>query len=155
MKKQENEKWLDELISRTINSGEPQFDAEKWKQKYPEEFQLLKSRAAQVSSARQPNIWRRVAQSKITKLAAAAVIIIAVGLFLVHRGPDEQIKPTEVAKAAKSPAEMVTLASFTFAYRHGGMEALEEICDKAFKMMGPRPSSLSVRELFEELNGNG
>jgi len=28
MKKEEDEKWLDELISRTINSGEPQFDAE-------------------------------------------------------------------------------------------------------------------------------
>lgn len=154
MKKEEGEKWLDELIARTINSGEPQFDAEKWKQKYPEEFQLLKSRPGQ-ASAHQVNIWRRVVQSRITKLAAAAVIIIAVGLFLIHRGPDEQGKPTEVAKIAKSPAEMMTLASFTFAYRHGGMEAVEEICDKAFKMMGPRPSSLSVRELFEELNGNG
>ena len=154
MKKQENEKWLDELISRTINSGEPQFDAEKWKEKYPEEFQLLKSRAGQ-ASAHQVNIWRRTIQNRITKLAAAAVIIIAVGLFLVYRGPGEQVKPTEVAKVAKSPAEMMTMASFTFAYRHGGMEAVEEICDKAFKMMGPQPIRLSVRELSKELNGNG
>jgi len=129
MKKQENEKWLDELISRTINSGEPQFDAEKWKQKYPEEFQLLKSRAAQVSSARQPNIWQIICKNPITKLAAAAVIIIAIGLSLVHRGPDEQVKPTEVAKVTKSPAEMMTLASLTFAYRRGGIESEEEICD--------------------------
>jgi len=154
MKKEENEKWLDELISRVINEGEPQFDAEKWKQKYPEEFQLLKSRAAQAST-QQVSIWTAAFQSRITKLAAAAVIIIAVGLFLVHRGPDEQVKPTEVAKVARSPAEMMTLASFTFAYRRGGIEAVEEICDKAFKMMGPQPSSLSVRGLFEELNSNG
>jgi len=152
MKKEENEKWLDELIFRVINEGEPQFDAEKWKQKYPEEFQLLKSRAAQ-DSTQQVSIWTAAFQSRITKLAAAAVIIIAVGLFLVHRGPDEQVKPTEVAKVARSPAEMMTLASFTFAYRRGGIEAVEEICDKAFKIMGPQPTRVSIQELLEEFNG--
>lgn len=83
MNKQKNEKRLDELISRTINTEKPQFDAEKWKQKYPEEFQLLKSRAGQVSSAHRVNIWRRAIQSRITKLAAAAVIIICASLYLV------------------------------------------------------------------------
>ena len=155
MNKKRNEKWLDKLISRTINTTKPEFDLEEWQQKYPEEFQFLKSQAKQTSSAGQPNIWRIIYKSKIAKLAAAAMIIIAVGLFLVHRGPDEQVKPTEVAKVAKSPAEMMTLASLTLAYRQGGIEAVEEICDKAFKLLGPRPSSLSVRELFEELNGNG
>ena len=152
MNKHGNEKRLDELISRTINTEKPQFDAEKWKEKYPEEYQLLKSRVAQ-PSAYKLNIWRRVVQSKITKLAAAAVIIIAVGLFLVHRGPDEQVKPTEAAKVARSPAEMMTLASFTFAYRRGGIEAVEEICDKAFKIMGPQPTRVSIQELLEEFNG--
>ena len=155
MNKKRNEKWLDELISRTINTTKPEFDVEKWKQKYPQEFQMLQSLSGQDSSRRQPSVWRIVRQSPITKLAAAAVIIIAVGLFLVHRGPDEQIKPTEVAKVTKSPAEMMTMASLTFAYRRGGIEAVEEICDKAFKMVGPRPASLSVRQLLEELNGNG
>jgi len=98
-------------------------------------------------------IWRAIIQSPITKLAAAAVIIIAVGLFLVHRGPGEQVKPTEVAKVTKSPAEMMTLASFTFAYRRGGIEAVEEMCDKAFKMAGPRPAKVSIQELLEEFNG--
>jgi len=128
----------------------------------PEATERAKERARQTLTDKQKRresssarIWRAIIQSPITKVAAAAVIIIAVGLFLVHRGPGEQVKPTEAAKVAKSPAEMVTLASFTFAYRHGGMEAVEEICDKAFKIMGPRPSSLSVRELFEEINGNG
>ena len=78
MKKEEDEKWLDELISRVINEGEPQFDAEKWKEKYPEEFQLLKSRAGQ-ASARQVSIWTAAFQSRITKLAAAAVLLIALG----------------------------------------------------------------------------
>lgn len=90
MKKQKDEKWLDKLISRVINEGEPQFDAEKWKQKYPKEFQLLKSRAGQPSSVYQVNIWRRVAQSKITKLAAAAVLLIALGYAIaLLRAPRE------------------------------------------------------------------
>lgn len=108
-----------------------------------------KGKVEESSSAR---IWRAVIQSPITKLAAAAVIIIAVGLFLVHRGPDEQIKPTEVAKAAKSPAEMMTMASLNIAYRQGGIEAVEEICDRAFKMVGPRPASLTVKQLLAEFN---
>jgi len=41
MNKREKEKKLDELISRTINTEKPRFDAEKWKQKYPDEFQTL------------------------------------------------------------------------------------------------------------------
>jgi len=109
-----------------------------------------KGKVEESSSAR---IWRVVIQSPITKIAAAAVIIIAVGLFLVHRGPGEQVKPTEVAKVTKSPAEMMTLASFTFAYRRGGIEAVEEMCDKAFKMAGPRPAKVSIQELLEEFNG--
>lgn len=152
MKKEEGEKWLDELIARTINEGEPQFDAEKWKQKYPEEFQLLKSRAGQ-ASAHQVNIWRRTIQNRITKLAAAAVIIIAVGLFLVHRGPDEQIKPTEVAKVTKSPAEMMTMASLNIAYRQGGIEAVDRQGEKVIKMLGPRPAEITVTELLAEYNG--
>lgn len=108
-----------------------------------------KGKVEESSSAR---IWRAIIQSPITKLAAAAVIIIAVGLFLVHRGPSEQVKPTEVAKAAKSPAEMMTMASLNIAYRQGGIEAVEEICDRAFKMVGPRPASLTVKQLLAEFN---
>ena len=37
----------------------------------------------QSSAAIQPNIWRTVIKSKITKLAAAAVIIIIVGIGVV------------------------------------------------------------------------
>lgn len=152
MNKKKDEKWLDELISRTINTTKPQFDVEKWKQKYPEEFQLLASRARQ-ASPRQPNIWRTILKSPITKLAAAAVIIVAIGLFIAHRGPGEQPGAPKVSQVAKSPAEMMTAISLTMAYRRGGIEAVEEQCEKALKMLGPRPKSLSVRELLTGTNG--
>ncbi len=153
MSEQKNEKWLDELISRTINSGKPQFDAETWKQRYPEEFQMLKSRAAQGHRGLEAGIWARAIRSKITKFAAAAVIILAIGFFVSHRTPSEQIDNRAGLELTKSPAELMTAMSLNLAYRKGGMEAVEKQCDKAFELLGPRPESLSIRQLLAEFNG--
>jgi hypothetical protein len=151
MSKKTDEKWLDELICRTINSGKPEFDAEKWKQKYPEELQMLKSMSAEKTRTRQPGIWRTVCQSPITKLAAAAVIIAGIGLHavLVHQGPGER----SVMKAAKSPTKMMTAMSLTMAYRRGGIEAVEKQFERALDMLGPRPAQITVKELLAEFNG--
>lgn len=142
---------MDKIISRTINSGKPEFDAEKWKQKYPEEFQMLQSMSKQDPPTRQPSIWRIVRHSPITKLAAAAVIIVGIGLIavFVHQGPGEQPVP----KVAKSPAKMMSAMSLTMAYRRGGIEAVDEQCDKAIRMLGPRPLRLTLGQLLTENNG--
>ena len=63
MKEQKDEKKLDELISRTINTEQPQFDAEMWKQKYPDEYQTLLSRAAKGDSSRQGTILKLILKS--------------------------------------------------------------------------------------------
>jgi len=152
MNKQKNEKRLDELISHTINTEKPQFDAEKWKQKYPEQFQLLKSRAAKIPT-RQVNIWTRTIQSPISKLAAAAVIILAIGLFAVHRGQRDRFDSRIVSEVSKSPAEMLTVASLKIAYRQGGMEAVEKQYEKASEMRGAKPTEISLQELLAEFNG--
>ena len=153
MSDEKNEKWLDEQISRTINTGKPQFDGEKWKEKYAEEFQILKSRAGQSSHAHWPSIWRILIKSKIVKFAAAAVIVLAVGLFVARRVPDEQVEHHTKREVAKSPAEMMTAMSLNIAYRKGGMEAVEKQCDKAFEILGPRPGRITVQEILAELNG--
>jgi len=153
MSNKKDEKWLDEQISRTINTGKPRFDAEKWKEKYAEEFQILESRAGQTSRPHRRNLWRTIIKSRITKFAAAAVIVVAVGVFIVQRVPDEQIKNHKMPEVAKSPAEMMTAMSLNIAYRKGGMEEVEKQCDKAFEMLGPRPGRITVREMLAELNG--
>ncbi|MHC4315128.1 MAG: hypothetical protein ACYSW3_22010, partial [Planctomycetota bacterium] len=129
MSRKKDEKWLDELISQTIDSGKPEFDAERWKQKYPEEFQMLQSMSKQDSSTHQPSIWRIVRQSPITKIAAVAVIIVAIGLIavFVHRGPDEQIGSGN----GQSPTKMMSAMSLTMAYRRGGIEAVDKQYEKA------------------------
>jgi len=155
MNEQRDEKWLDELISQTINTKKPQFDAEKWKERYPDEYQMLESPSEHLSYTGRPSIWRIVRKSPIAKVAAAAVIIVGIGLlaFFVHRGPDEQGGPVKVPAVAKSPAEMMTAMSLTIAYRHGGIEAVEKQFEKALEMLGPRPAKITVKELLTEFNG--
>lgn len=125
MSRQKDEKWLDEIISRAIDSGQPVFDAERWKEKYPEEFQLLKSQARHSASSGRANLFSVVLKSRISKLAAAAVIIIVVSFFVVHVGPEDMVDTARIAEVTKSPAEMMTFASLTIAYRQGGIEGVE------------------------------
>jgi hypothetical protein len=155
MNKHRNEKRLDELISRTINTEKPQFDPEKWKQKYPEELQALLSRAAKGDLARRTNILKVILKSPLTKLTAVAVIILAVSFFSAHQDSSEQADTATVPKVTKSPVEMVTAISLTKAYRKGGIEAVEKQCKQAFKPLGPQPGSLSVEQILAEFNGNG
>ncbi len=153
MDKQRDEKHLEELISRTINTGKPQFDAEKWKQKYPKEFQTLLSYAAKGNSIRQPKILKVILKSPLTKLAAAAVIILAISLFNAHQDSSEQADTTTVSKVTKSPVEMMTALSLERAFRRGGIEAVENQCRETFKSLGPQTGSLSVEQILAEFNG--
>ena len=151
MKKQENDKWLDELISKTINTSEPQFDVERWRGKYPEEFQVLKSRAEQKASTIQAGFWEVVLHNRLVKLAAA-VIIVAIGLLIIHQIPHRH-EPAKMSRMTKSPAEMLTMASLEAAYRHGGMEEVERQFEEAMELLGPRPAKITVKELLAEFNG--
>ena len=153
MNKREKEKRLDELISRTMNTDKPQFVVEKWKQKYPAEFQSLLSRTANGDSARRPNILKVILKSPLTKLAAAAVIIIAISFFIVHQRPFEQADTTIISKVPKSPAEMQAILSLSIAYRRGGIEAVDRQCQKAIEMLGPRPAEITIQQILTEFNG--
>ena len=151
MSRKKDDKRLDQIISRTINSCKPEFDAGKWKQKYPEEFQMLQSLSGKQAYTRRPSIWTVISQSPITKIAAAAVIIVGIGVLavLVHQGPGEQPVP----KVVKSPTKMMTAMSLTMAYRRGGIDAVDEQCEKAIRMLGPRPLRLTLGQLLTENNG--
>lgn len=79
-KNNNDEKWLDDLLGKSIGSEKVEPDFEKWRQNHPQAVEMLISRAnRQYSASICPlGIWRTIMKSSITKLAAAAVIIIAV-----------------------------------------------------------------------------
>lgn len=147
MKEQKNEKWLDELIAGSIDTSEPKFDAENWKKKYAGEYQTLVDRRSQRPSTRPFRLLRLVIAQRITQVAAAAAIMITLGLLIAYLGPGEQEQVVE------SPAEMVTAMSYRMAYSRGGMEALEKQCDDAVRLLGPSRPSPSLADLAGDLNG--
>ncbi len=155
MSEQENDQWVDELIHRTIDTTKPDFDPEKWKQKYPEAFQLLVSRATKVTSgaSARPKVLKPFLAKPLVKIAAAAVLAVAVTFLFLYMGENKQPGGTNGLQIVKSPAEMMTATSLMRAYRRGGIEAMETQFDKTLKMLGPRPASLSLRELSRGFNG--
>jgi len=145
-----NEKDFENIVSR-LNIDDSPDDAHR---------QNLRRRMLSVfneTSSRRTITFRTVAKkiikSRLAKLTAAAVIIIAIGLFLIGRNPEEQTKNRTETQVAKSPAEMLTAVSLNIAYRKGGIEAVEKQCEEAFDTMGYRPRKVSIQELMVEFNG--
>jgi hypothetical protein len=93
-------------------------------------------------------------RNPITKLAAAAVIILAISFFIIHQSPSEQSDTNTVSKVTKSPVEMMTAMSLERAFQRGGMQAVENQFEQALKLLGPRTASLSSQELLSEFNGS-
>ncbi|MHC4575584.1 MAG: hypothetical protein ACYS76_15935 [Planctomycetota bacterium] len=96
-------------------------------------------------------VTRTVIESRIAKVAAAAVIVIAAGFLVIHTRPRPQTGTDTLSPAAKSPGEMMTAMSLKIAYRRGGLEAVEQQCERAFKMLPARPSPKTSLKLLTEL----
>ncbi len=80
MERPKNNNWLDEALSETIGPEKPRTDFEEWKKNHSEAVEMLTSRAGRgLSTSKSPlNIRKIIMKSPITKLAAAAVIILVV-----------------------------------------------------------------------------
>ena len=107
------------------------------------------------SADHKPSTARTITLSRMVKLtAAAAVIIVAISFYYIARqGPYEQGITTKFLEVAESPSEIMTMKSLTIAYRRDGIEGIENQCEKALKILGPQPASISLGDLFEGFNG--
>jgi len=143
-----------EDIEKRIKNVNIVIDSESNKRVFSNILQAFeKSTAKDLAPTDQPNIWRMIFRNPLTKLAAAAVIIVTISFFIAPQGPDEQADTT-VSKATKSPVEMMTALSLERAFRRGGIKAVENQCEQALKLLGPRTASLSSQELLSEFNGS-
>jgi hypothetical protein len=74
---------LDDILARAIGCEKRESDFAKWQQEHPQAVQMLKSQVTrQTHPRRLPDIGRIIMKSPITKLAAAAVIIIAAAVSI-------------------------------------------------------------------------
>ncbi len=142
-----NERWLDEQLKKVVDSGKVEFDAARWRRKYSAEYQALVSRAE-----KRPNVLRFLRANPLVRVAAV-VAVAAIAIFFTFRRPEKHIEPAIVAKPEKSPAAMMSRLSLMLAYNRGGLDAVDEQCEKAFKMLGQKNTKLSIDELLNEKNG--
>jgi hypothetical protein len=148
MSTQRDNDKLDKLISKTINTEQLQFDAEKWKQKYPNEYQTLISRSDKLASSNRLNILRVIFSKTIAQLAAAAAVLIVVGLLLNRDGQNPNDPTAKTPVISQSPAQIVSMASMRMAYQRGGLDALDKQFQDTLDVLGPRSSSVSIQELL-------
>ncbi len=150
MNTQRDNDKLDELISKTVNTEKPQFDAEKWNQKYPAEYQTLISRRDKAASSHQPNIRRVIFGKPVAKLAAAAAIIVVVGLLLSRGRQNPNDPAAKTPLIAQSPAKIISMASIRMAYQRGGLDALDKQFRVTLEILGAPSSNVSIQELLED-----
>lgn len=152
MSERKDERWLDEQLKQAVDGAKPVFDAESWQGKYSREYHTLLSRSGGAAhvGAGAGRIVRLVLARPWGALAVAATLIVVAGVLLLGRlGPDSHRAAPGPTRAALSPAQMMTMMSLQAAYRQGGTEALERQFDQALKMLGPRTTSISSKELLE------
>ena len=98
------------------------------------------------------NVAGTIFRSRAVKLAAAAMIFVAISLLMVYQNPPVP-QQQQTVSVVKSPAEMLTAMSLNLAWRRGGIEAMDEQSQEAFEMLGSKPAKITIEELRVELNG--
>ena len=143
---------LIENIEKFIRARKPHIatDRDTDKRILDDSFGAMEAAKAKLSGGR-PKLWSVLLASKVTRLAAAAAVIVLIG-FVVRRISREHTDGQAFTDAAKSPGDMMTAMSLNIAYRNGGLEAVDKQCDRAFKMLRLQPTRISVRQLLEEFS---
>ena len=143
---------IEKLVRRgkpIVKTGE-QLDKQTLDDSYAAMEKAIKSTSKDYKSG----MFKFAVHNRVMKLlAAAAVVIVIIGLFMIHPAPDKKAEITEAANAKNSPAEMLTLRSLKIAYRNGGIEAVETQCDNAIEKLGPKSKIITAQELLIEING--
>ena len=104
-----NNKNLDELITKAIGRDGPKFDFDKWQKDHKKEIETFKSQTAEQEVSRSVRIFETgkiIMKSPITKLAAAAVLIIVVILVLNQFGTPIDTASTAFAKVIENTNQM-------------------------------------------------
>jgi len=104
----------------------------------------------------QPIRWSAILQSRIIKVAAAAIVLVsAVFWFSVSRTDEPEqpgtSRPT-VAARFETPAELVSVMSLNRAFREGGLKAVEKQYEEAEKRVkSGLKEIITADELMREL----
>ena len=121
MKTPENDKWLDDELARAFGSKKSEPDFEKWRQAHRQAVEMLTSRAGRQPSADKCQHYIRdlIMKSRITKLAVAAVVIIAVLVGINQFGGSIDLTTSAFAQMSKNMQQMPWVHMTGKGYQNG------------------------------------
>jgi hypothetical protein len=87
-------------------------------------------------------------------LAAAAAIIIVIGLFLGREKDKQEVPTGGIKELSSQETKLISMMSMRASYQRGGFDALDKQFRDTLDVLGPRSSSISMKELLEGTNGS-
>ncbi len=100
MKEQKNDTRLDDMLARRLRREPAAFDFDEWARRFPHEAKLARSGFAGPDEGRRirsPKVWRYIMESRYTKYAGVAAVVLVALAFLF---PDRNaIVPESIAWA--------------------------------------------------------
>ncbi len=140
MRREDFDNKLDSLIDNAIGT-ETSFDFDKWKRQHQSEIRKYKAKTAGQSR-------RRPRRTLIGFAAAVGAMAAMIAIAVILTRPDE---PTEVAQYKPLPAHIATIGRLNMAFRSGGLEAIEDFCERSVRTTGPRPERMTAQQLLNEM----
>ena len=114
-----------EEIEKLIEERRYKADAETYDKALGSYLQAVDEHIEQKSAPREPKMWRRIVKSRITKLAAAAVIIIAAFLVLHQSGGSIDVASVTFAQITENMRQMPWLHGVAEAKQAAGTEMVD------------------------------
>jgi hypothetical protein len=87
-------------------------------------------------------------------LAAAAAIIVLIGLFLGRDKYQQEVPATEYTELSSQETKLISMMSLRASYQRGGFDALDKQFRETLDVLGTRTSGISMRDLLEGTNGS-
>ena len=144
MGREDYDNKLDSLIEKAIGA-ETSFDFDKWQEEHQGEISKYKAKTAGQSRRRPRRMLIRFAA-----VASAMAAMIAVAVILTI--PDEPAEvATEAAQYKPLPAYVATIGRLNMTFRNGGLDAIEDFCERPVRTNGPRPESMTAQQLIKEM----
>jgi hypothetical protein len=87
-------------------------------------------------------------------LAAAAALIIVIGLFLGRDKHKQQVPPVGIKELSSQETKLISMMSMRASYQQGGFDALDKQFRDTLDVFRPRSSGISMQDLLEGTNGS-
>ncbi|MBN1817290.1 MAG: hypothetical protein JW828_08005 [Sedimentisphaerales bacterium] len=136
---------LDTMMENSIKGARPELDFEDWKQTHQNQIRTFETQTkARHASGR--TTWKM----QWMRIAAAAVLLIAVSLYVIMttHSPKDTMRKSQINLSSVSE---ISLLALHVAYDKGGLEAVDKQYKKAYSKLGSRSNGVSIHELFNEM----